>query len=328
MDPLSDVLSLLKPRSYMFRGLDAGGQWSLHFKALQGIRCYALLSGEFWLTVEGYPDPVHLKEGDCVLLPGGQPAKLGSDPALAPVDASIVFPTVKEGGIVTYNGGGDCYGLGGYFEFAGRNAGILLGFLPAVVHIYRESDKKALRGSLEQIMQELREPQPGGTLIAQHLAYLMLIQALRLFLMERAGGTEAAKNAQSAGAVGWIYALTDKQISAAIHAMHENPEQKWTIQSLAERAYMSRSTFALKFKKLVGESPMDYLTRWRMMLAGDRLMNSSDPISIIAPSLGYESESAFSTAFKRIMQCSPREYSLGRTEIARIKLDTQFQNRS
>ena len=75
---------------------------------------------------------------------------------------------------------------------------------------------------------------------------------------------------------------------------------------------MSRSTFALKFKETVGESPMEYLTRWRMLLAGDKLVNSSDPISAIALSLGYESESAFSTAFKRVMGCSPRQYSRGR----------------
>jgi AraC-like DNA-binding protein len=84
------------------------------------------------------------------------------------------------------------------------------------------------------------------------------------------------------------------------------------LQVLAARAGMSRSTFALKFKETVGASPMDYLTRWRMLLAGDRLANSSDPISAIALSLGYESESAFSTAFKRVMGCSPRQYSRGR----------------
>jgi AraC-like DNA-binding protein len=86
---------------------------------------------------------------------------------------------------------------------------------------------------------------------------------------------------------------------------------------LAERAGMSRSTFALKFKETVGSSPMEYLTRWRMLLAGDKLENSSDPVSAIALSLGYESESAFSTAFKRIMGCSPRQYSRGRNGTAR-----------
>jgi AraC-like DNA-binding protein len=85
---------------------------------------------------------------------------------------------------------------------------------------------------------------------------------------------------------------------------------------LAKRTGMARSTFALKFKATVGASPMEYLTRWRMLLAGDRLANSRDPISVIALSLGYESESAFSTAFKRVMGCSPRQYSRGRSPVS------------
>jgi AraC-like DNA-binding protein len=109
-----------------------------------------------------------------------------------------------------------------------------------------------------------------------------------------------------------LFALADKQMSVAINAMHDDPSHRWTLQELAERAGMSRSTFALKFKETVGESPMEYLTRWRMLLAGDRLVTSGDPISLIALSFGYESESAFGTAFKRVMGCSPRQYSRGR----------------
>ena len=98
-------------------------------------------------------------------------------------------------------------------------------------------------------------------------------------------------------------------MSAAITCMHDNPGHRWTLQELAGRVGMSRSIFALKFKETVGETPMEYLTRWRMMLAGDKLKNSDDSISIIALSLGYESESAFGKAFKRVMGCSPRQYS-------------------
>jgi AraC-like DNA-binding protein len=172
--------------------------------------------------------------------------------------------------------------------------------LPPIVHIRKESDKAAMRWSLERMRQELREGQPGGFLMAQHLAHLMLLQALRLHLAEGLGG-----------GVGWLFALADKHIGAAIAAIHDAPSRRWTLQSLAERAGMSRSTFALRFKERVGESPMEYLTRWRMMVAGDRLMHSSDPVSTIARSLGYESESAFSTAFKRVMDCSPRRYGRG-----------------
>jgi AraC-like DNA-binding protein len=130
---------------------------------------------------------------------------------------------------------------------------------------------------------------------------MMLVQALRLHLAEG-----------SRGGVGWLFALADKQMSAAISAIHADPAHRWTLQELAERVGMSRSTFALRFKQTVGASPMDYLTRWRMLLAGDRLANSSDPISAVALSLSYESESAFSTAFKRVMGCSPRQYARGR----------------
>jgi AraC-like DNA-binding protein len=98
--------------------------------------------------------------------------------------------------------------------------------------------------------------------------------------------------------------------------MHDDPAHRWTLHALAKRAGMSRSSFALKFKQTVGASPMEYLTRWRMLLAGDRLTNSGDPISVIALSLGYESESAFSTAFKRVMGCSPRQYSRGRSLVS------------
>lgn len=297
MDPLSDVLSLLKPRSYMFRGLDAGGDWAIRFPEQQGIRCYATLSGQCWLGLEGLPTTVLLSPGDCVLLPRGYAVRLASDLSLPPADAMAVFPRAREGGIASLNGGGGTYGLGGFFEFAGRHAEVLLGVLPPIVHIREEADKAALRSSIEQIMQELREPQQGSFLVAQHLAHLMLVKALRLFLKEGSGG-----------GVGWIYALADKQIGAAINAMHDDPAHKWTIQSLAVRACMSRSSFALKFRQTVGESPMEYLTRWRMLLAGDRLTNSSDPVSVIAATLGYESESSFSAAFKRVMKCSPRDY--------------------
>jgi AraC-like DNA-binding protein len=245
---------------------------------------------------------VHLKAGDCFLLPRGRPFRLASDLTLAPVDALTILPTARRnGGIVSFNGGGDCFIAGGYFALAGKHADILLGVLPPIVHIRKESDKAALRWSLERMMQELREPQPGGFLVAQQLAYMMLVQALRLHLAEGLNG-----------GVGWLFALADKQMGAAITAMHDDPAHGWTLQELAERVGMSRSTFALKFKETVGKSPMEYLTRWRMLLAGDRLANSSDPISAIALSLGYESDSAFSTAFKRVMGCSPRQYSRGR----------------
>jgi AraC-like DNA-binding protein len=301
MDPLSDVLSLLKPRSYMVRGFDVAGPWNIRFAPKEGIKCYSVLNGECWLAMDGVPDPVQLKAGDCILLPSGRAFNLASDLAFPPLDVeAIVSAAAPGGGIASFNGGGECFGIGGWFAFAGKNAEILLGVLPPIVHIRKESDKAALRWCLERMMQELHDPQPGGILVAQHLAHMLLVQALRLHMAEGLSG-----------GVGWLFALADQQMSAAINAMHADPAHRWTLQELAKRAGMSRSTFALKFKATVGTSPMEYLARWRMLLAGDRLMNSSDPVAVIALSLGYESESAFSTAFKRVTGRSPRRYSRG-----------------
>ena len=305
MDPLSDVLSLLKPRSYMFRGFDVGGDWSIQFPRHEGIKCYAVVSGSVWLSVEGVPDPVRLAPGDCFLLPLGRPFRLASDLALAPVDAMAVFATPQDGAVATYNGGGDFFGVGGYFDFDGDHGSVLLGVLPPIVHIRRETDKAALRWSMDRMIEELRNPQPGGYLVAQHLAHMMLVQALRLHLEEGLSG-----------GVGWLFALADRQMRAAIGAIHADPAHRWTLQTLAERAGMSRSTFALKFKQTVGASPMEYVTRWRMLLAAQKLANSREPISAIALSLGYESESAFSTAFRREMDRSPRQYGRGRGRVA------------
>jgi AraC-like DNA-binding protein len=300
LDPLSDVLSLLKPRSYAAAGFDLGGSWSIQFPQQDGIKCYALMSGQGWLSVEGVPEPVYATAGDCLLLPSGQPFRVASDLGLKPIDAETFYSKTPEGGITSYNGGGDSSGFAAHFDLAGPHAEILLQMLPPIVHIQDESGKATLRWCIERMMQELREPQPGGAVVLEHLAGMMLVQALRLHLAEG-----------MSGGIGWLFALADKRMAAAITAMHNEPARRWTLRSLADRAGMSRTIFTLKFKQTVGQSPMDYLTHWRMLLAGEKLTNSSAPISVIAHSLGYGSESAFSTAFKRVMGCSPRRYCNG-----------------
>jgi AraC-like DNA-binding protein len=297
MDPLSDILSLLKPRSYVSAGFDAGGDWSLQFGTYEGIKFNAVVAGQCCLSVDGVPDAILLEAGDCFLLPKGRPFRLASDLTLPSVDANTVFAPARHGGVARCNGGGDFFLVGSRFMLAGNHADILLGVLPPIVHIRKEADQAALRWSLERMRQELRDQQPGAFLVAEHLAHMMLVQALRLHLAEGARG-----------GIGWLFALADKQIGAAIAAMHAEPARPWTLRELAQRVGMSRTTFAVKFKEKVGLSPIDYLTRWRMLLAGDRLANTQQSIAAIASSLGYESESAFGAAFKRVMGCSPRQY--------------------
>ncbi len=298
MDPLSDILSLLKPNSYGFRGLDAGGDWALAFGPDDGIKCYAIQSGTCWLAMEGAAKPSLLAAGDFVLIPGCKPYRLYSAPDAPPIDAFRFFPTVPAGETAVLNGGGDVSGMGGYFGFEGMHAELLLGMLPPVVHIRVEADKAGLRWSIERLMRELREPQPGSTLIAEHLAQALLIEGLRLHLAEH-----------SHHRTGWLFALADRQMRAVITAMHAEPRRKWTLEALARVACMSRSSFAVRFKDTVGEPAMDYLTRWRMMVASDRLANGGMPIAVVAPTVGYESESAFGAAFKRVIGTSPRQFA-------------------
>src|SRR5580658_4762064 len=241
MDPLSDVLSLLKLHSYMCGGFDVGGDLCIQFSKHAGIKCYAVVSGQAWLSVEGASDPVQLKAGDCFLLPRGRPFCLATGPGLPPVDFFTLRGNAKNGTVGVYNGGGKFFMVGGHFALAGNHASILLGVLPLIVHVQKESDKAVLRWSIERLMEELREPQPGSLLLAQHLAHMMLLQALRLHLSDA-----------SHGRIGWLFALADKQMGAAIIALHEEPGHRWTLQELAERVGMSRSTFAQKFKETVG----------------------------------------------------------------------------
>ncbi len=123
--------------------------------------------------------------GDCFLLPHGRPFRLATDLTSPPIDALDNFSRPRRnGGIVSINGGGDCFIVGGHFALGGSHAGMLLGALPPIVHISQRIGQGGDALVLERMMQELREPQPGGFLVAQHLAYMMLVQALRLHLAE------------------------------------------------------------------------------------------------------------------------------------------------
>ncbi len=184
----------------MCGGFDAGGNWSIGFPEHESIKCYAVVSGQCWLSVDGVPDAVRVETGDCFLLPLGRAFRIASDLTLTPIDFKTIIATPLRGGVATYNGGGDCFGVGGVFGLSGDHAGMLLGMLPPIVHIRKESDRAELRWSLERMMQELREPKPGGSLIAQHLASMILVQALRLHLAEG-----------PRGGVGWLFAWLIKR---------------------------------------------------------------------------------------------------------------------
>ena len=300
MDPLSDVLSLLELRSYLVGGFEAGGDWSIGFGPYDAIKCYAVTSGSCWVAVEGDEAPAYLQQGDCFLLPRGRPFRVASDLALPPVDWRSHVQGAGDGALIKLNDGGEVTVLGGHFQLTGPQAGILIGMLPPLVHLQSEADRETLRWAFDRMRSELGDPRPGSSLITQQLASMIFVQVLRLYLDKSPG-------------VGWLFALSDRHVGAALVAMHAQPARRWTVATLAAEIGLSRSGFAARFADLVGEGPIEYLTRWRMLVAGRRL-SRGEPVGPIARSLGYQSESAFSTAFKRVTGQTPRHH--GRLGVA------------
>ena len=295
MDPLSDVISALELRNHLVGGFTAGGRWSVSFEEHKGVKCYAVASGACWIMVDGAEGPVRLEEGDCSLLPHGQPFRIGSDLDDPSDDWKRHFCTAEDCSLVTLNGGSGVTVLGGHFDLVGPQVDMIHGILPPIVHLHRPEERDALRWMFDRLRQDLNDRKPGGFLMAQQLASMILIEVLRLHL-DRSKG------------VGWFSALSDPCTGVAIAAIHREPARRWTVASLALEAGMSRSSFAARFAQLVGDGPIEYLTRWRMILAGRRLIRG-ESLDEVAYSLGYASPSAFRTAFKRTTGRTPCHYS-------------------
>lgn len=298
MDPLSVVIRQSKPKSIIVGATDVGGDISIRFPAHYGAYFYSVAWGNCWLHVEGDPTFIHLGPGDCVVLPSGRPFILASEIGLATTDAAVVFQGRPNGLISTFNGGGRCMMFAAHFEFDGEFSRFLLGALDAVVRINDLEAKLALRNTIEQMIGELQQDGPGSEMIVEHLAHIALIKVLRFHLSEVAHARP-----------GWLYALADRQISLAIAAIHETPAKRWTVALLATVSAMSRTSFAIRFKAKVGMTPLEYLIKLRMLMASKSLLEPGARVSVIAHDLGYDSESAFNTAFKREMGLPPRRFA-------------------
>ncbi len=298
VDPLSDILSILKPESHLAALLESGGDWSIRFPDQNGgLKCNAVIKGEAWIVVDDDPDPVHVCKGDFFLLPSGRPFVLASDPDLPSVPAHRFFEQAKPGGVVQLNEGRDTVIASSRFTLMNQNAAQLLSVLPTVVVVPAGApDAEQLKRFVELVVSELQAPRAGSALTTAYLSHLILVQTLRSTL------------SMQDGHLGWLSALADPRLSVSLKAMHAHPARKWTLEALAQCAGMSRAVFARRFREVVGQTPMEYLSGWRMLKASDQLLSTQDSVSTVAIGVGYISESAFNTAFKRIMGLPPRRY--------------------
>ena len=297
MDPLSDMLAASRPQSHRAAVLDLGERCSLSFDGQDGaLKCNAVLNGAMWIAVDGAL-PVRVRKGDFVLLPHGRRFSIYSYRDIPPVPATELVPGTTETSSIIVDGGGRTEVVSCRFDLRGAPASMLLAGLPAVIVVGQDSAEAAeLSQLVTSQVGEQRCGEPGRELVLRHLSYLILIKTLRL--------VQSSDDPQP----GWLPALRHPQLGRVLAALHERPGDDWTLMSLAQIAGMSRSNFARRFREHVGIAPIDYLTRWRMVLAADRLREGRK-IAELARDLGYGSESAFGLAFKRVMRKSPRRYA-------------------
>lgn len=298
MDPLSQVVRLSKPRSYTVGATDVGGEVAIAFPAHSGAFLYSVARGQCWLEVDGGDEPTLLRAGDCVVLCRGRPFVLASDLALPRTDAATLFDGRGNGSIESWNGGGGCMMFAAHFEFEDGFSRFIFDRLDAVIRIHDRTARAALRQAIEQMIEELQTARPGHEIIVEHLAHIALVKVLRFHL------SEAAQQR-----AGWLYALADQKLSPVIAAMQSEPGRPWTVEMLGRVANLSRTAFAIRFKAATGTAPLDFLTQLRMLIAAEKLSRPGGRISVIAEEVGYESESSFSAAFKRVMGTSPRRYA-------------------
>lgn len=297
-DPLNDVLSLVGTTSSLSAALAAGGDWAVRFEPPPAVKFNAVRRGSCLLLVEG--SVFELRSGDCFLLTRPVAFTLASGLGVSPEPARPLFAAAV-GGVAHAGVGDEVLLIGGRFSFGERAQELLLDALPAVVHVPGATPAAAtVRWALGQIDVELRDHPLASTLVTEHLALVMLIHLLRQHL------------ASSPPAAGWLAGLADPVVGPALRAMHGEPDYAWTVADLAAVAAVSRSSLAARFKQVVGQGPLDYLTRWRLELASAALRGGDKTVAVIAREVGYGSESALSTAFKRVTGLSPRAYRASR----------------
>jgi AraC-like DNA-binding protein len=295
MDPLSDIIALLRPSAAMSKPISGKGRWGVRYAAHKAPGFTIILKGGCWIAFEGGP-PVRLGQGDFILLPSAPAFTLSSHPYEPSVLREPTDAPVRHG---EPDGDPDFVSLGGAFRIEPVNAALLLALLPRMIHIPASQGRAdRLSRVIAMIMDECASEDPGKDMILQRLLEVLLVEALR-----RDGLADDADRA------GLLNGLRDPALARVLRALHADVRASWTVASLARIAGQSRSAFAARFADELGHGPIEYLSRWRMALAKDALIGGAKTLDRIADEIGYESASAFSTAFRKRQGCSPGRFA-------------------
>lgn len=297
MDPLSDIIALLQPSAAISKPISGRGRWGARYQAYDAPGFAVVLSGEAWIVLDGRA-PRRLAHGDFLLLPTTPAFTLCSEPGAPSVAVEPREEAVRYG---DQEGEPDFVALGGSFAFERVNAPLLLALLPDIIHIPASEGRSSRFGRLVELLSdECIADFPGKELIVRRMLEVLLVEAMRW----RGPGGDPLP-------AGLLNGMRDAGLARALTAMHADVRANWTVAALAGIAGMSRSAFAARFGEMLGCAPIEYLARWRMGLARDALTRGAKSLDRIAEDIGYESASAFSTAFRRRLGVAPGQFARG-----------------
>jgi AraC-like DNA-binding protein len=297
MDPLSQIILLLKPRAIFWRIVEAQDSWTIRFLPSDVVVFGQVIEGACRVDRDDGA-VLDLGKGDFLLMAGPPPWTMTGGGGGTPIDfgaavgdPSLLLSTARNPTITRF--------IAGSFGFAPANAELVASLMLPIVHV-RGTDTIAGRlGALVAALgDEALADRPGRSLVLDRLLEVMLVEALRY----RPAALEGSNRGLLAG-------LADAKVGKALRIMHEDAQRKWTVAALADAVAMSRSAFAARFTHIIGMPPIDYLAKWRLTLAKAALASSHVPMAEIAEIAGYQSVSAFSTGFRRATGLSPKFYA-------------------
>jgi AraC-like DNA-binding protein len=312
MDALSDVLRAVRLSGAFFFDVHACSPWVAEtpqgrsvvdamFPGSDHLICYHLLiEGECWVEMEG-AEPVHMKTGDIIVLPHGDTHVLTTELGLRKSPQLSMYRRPDTGGVLPTRiqmgteGGSNANFVCGFLGCDSKPYNPLLTALPRMIHVSNQTCG-ALGEYFKFALAESRN-RMGGECMLGRISELMFVDVVRRYL-----------ETQPADRTNWLSGLRDQYVGRALMALHANPARDWTLELLAQEAALSRSAFAERFTQFVGQPAMQYLTNWRMQLATNYLRSGTESVAMIANRVGYDSEAAFSRAFKKVLGAPPSEW--------------------
>jgi AraC-like DNA-binding protein len=302
-DPLGEALHVLRMSGTFYVRSELTAPWGLTLPSDAGSLWFHVVNaGGGWLEVDG-AEPRYMGPGDFALVPHGEGHVIRSE-ADAPTPRVEALPhdyASDRYAVLRHGGGGAATSVVcGTVRFGHPAARNLVALLPKIIVVPAPAtlvvppETEWMQSTLRLIAAEASVLRPGGEAVITRLSDILVIQAIRAWIVR-----------DPAAQTGWLGALQDPRIGRAMSLVHRDPARPWSVASLARETAMSRSAFAARFTELVGEPVMRYVTRWRMHVALDWMQHDDVAVAELAARLGYDSEAAFSRAFKRTVGLSP-----------------------